>query len=104
MKRKQRHDNTHLTLDNRRVIQIGIENNSTKADIARTTGKDATTIAKEIRKHRILKPHNTYGRPILCGKLGTCGQKACLKRCASFEEPKCNRRDKLPAHAISVKA
>ena len=52
MKRKQTHDSTHLTLDERKVIQTGIENNSTKADIARTIGKDATTVAKEIRKHR----------------------------------------------------
>ena len=44
MKRKQKHDNTHLTLDERKIIQAGIENNSTKADIAQTIGKDATTI------------------------------------------------------------
>ena len=44
MKRKQIHDCTHLTLDERKIIQTGIENESTKADIARTLGKDATTI------------------------------------------------------------
>ncbi|HOR86574.1 MAG TPA: helix-turn-helix domain-containing protein [Bacillota bacterium] len=56
MKRKQLHDNTHLTLDERKVIQTGIENNSSKASIARTIGKDATTVAKEIRKHRAFRP------------------------------------------------
>ena len=60
MKRKQIHDGTHLTLDERKIIQTGIENNSTKADIARTIGKDATTVAKEIRKHRKFKPCNTF--------------------------------------------
>lgn len=96
MKRKQKHDNTHLSLDDRKIIQIGIENNSTKADIARTIGKDATTIAKEIRKHRIFKPRNTYNRPILCGKQDHCNHKPCKKKCELFEEPKCNRRDKSP--------
>ena len=43
---KQIHDNKHLTLDERKIIQTGIENRSNKVDIARTIGKDATTIAK----------------------------------------------------------
>lgn len=55
---KQIHDNKHLTLDERKIIQIGIENRSNKIDIAKTIGKDATTIAKEIRKHRTFKPRN----------------------------------------------
>jgi IS30 family transposase len=96
MKRKQKHDHTHLTLDERKIIQAGIENNSTKADIARTIGKDATTVAKEIRKHRSFKPRNTYNRPILCGKQGNCNHKPCNKHCDMFDEPKCNRRDKSP--------
>ncbi len=96
MKRKQKHDNTHLTVEERKIIQVGIENNSTKADIARTIGKDATTVAKEIRKHRVLKPRNTYYRPVMCGKMGMCTHKPCLKKCELFEEPKCTRRDKSP--------
>ena len=96
MKRKQIHDSTHLTLDDRKIIQAGIENNSTKADIARTIAKDATTVAKEIRKHRQLKPRNTYGRPVLCAKQATCEHKSCKAKCALYEEPKCTRRDKSP--------
>ncbi|MCL1842539.1 MAG: helix-turn-helix domain-containing protein [Defluviitaleaceae bacterium] len=45
MKRKPKHDGIHLTLNERKVIQAGIENGATKADIARTMGKDATTVA-----------------------------------------------------------
>jgi IS30 family transposase len=96
MKRKQLHDGTHLTLEERKIIQVGIENSSTKADIARTIGKDPTTVAKEIRKHRKLKPRNTFNRPILCAKLKTCPTKPCIKKCPLYEEPKCNRRDKSP--------
>jgi len=96
MQRKQVHDGTHLTLEERKIIQVGIENGSTKADIARTIGKDATTVAKEIRKHRTLKPRNTFNRPVMCAKLKYCQNKPCIKKCENYEEPKCNRRDKSP--------
>ena len=95
MKRKPKHDGTHLTLEERKIIQAGIENGSTKADIARTIGKDATTIAKEIRKHRQFKPRNTYNRPVLCARQKIC-RKGCAKKCEHFEEPVCKRRDKSP--------
>ena len=84
MKRKQIHDCTHLTLEERKIIQAGIENNSTKADIARTTGKDAATVAKEIRKHRKLKPRNTFNRPIVCGKMPGCVKKNCVIKALSI--------------------
>ena len=96
MKRKQLHDGSHLTLEERKIIQVGIENSSTKADISRTIGKDATTVAKEIRKHRILKPRNTFNRPFLCAKLSNCTHKPCRKDCELLEEPACVRRDKSP--------
>ena len=96
MKRKQLHDGTHLTLKEREIIQAGIENGSTKAAIARTIGKDATTVAKEIRKHRKIKPRNTFGRPVLCANRKLCPIKRCHDRCEMHQEPKCNRRDKSP--------
>lgn len=46
-----KHDNSHLTLDERKIIQTGIENRSTKVAIATTLNKDESTIAKEIKKH-----------------------------------------------------
>jgi IS30 family transposase len=72
MKRRHLHDGTHLTKHERQVIQAGIENGSAKSDIARTIGKDATTVAKEIRRHRRLKPRNIFGRPVLCAKMAEC--------------------------------
>ncbi len=96
MKRTAKHDGTHLTLEERQIIQTGIENGSTKAAIGRTIGKDETTVAKEIRKHRQFKPRNTFNRPVLCAKRKECSIKPCVKPCASHEEPKCNRRDKSP--------
>jgi len=96
MKRKVKHDGTHLTLNERKIIQAGIENGSTKADIARTIGKDATTIAKEIRRHRIIKPRNTFNRPVICANYKGCSRKPCKKKCENHQEVTCNRRDKSP--------
>ena len=96
MKRKQLHNNSHLTLEQRKIIQAGIESNSTKAAIARIIGKDNTTVAKEIRKHRTFRPRSTFNRPILCAKRKTCDKKVCLKACSGFETPTCYRRDKSP--------
>lgn len=96
MKRKQKHDGTHLTLEERKIIQSGIENGGTKADIARTIGKDATTVAKEIRKHREFKPRNTFNRPVLCARIKICSTRSCVKKCELYEAPKCSRRDKSP--------
>lgn len=39
---------THLTLEERRIILTGITNGSTKTAVARTIGKDKSTVAKEI--------------------------------------------------------
>lgn len=91
---KQTHDNKHLTLDERKIIQTGIENRSKKIDIARTIGKDPTTIAKEIRKHRTFKPRNHFIYPSVCVHRQECG--GCRKRCPRYEEIKCNKRDKSP--------
>ena len=91
---KQTHDNKHLTLDERKIIQIGIENGSNKIDIARTIGKDPTTIAKEIRKHRTFKPRNQFIYPSICIHRKECG--GCKKKCYRYEEIKCNKRDKSP--------
>ena len=96
MNRKPLHDNTHLTLDERRIIEAGITNSSTKSAIAKNIGKDATTVAKEIRKHRIFKARNAFNRPVMCDKLSVCPHKPCIEKCEFFQEPKCNRRDKSP--------
>lgn len=88
------HNNTHLTLDERKIIQTGIENRTTKKAIADTIGKDSTTVAKEIRKHRQLRPRNIYNYPIPCTHLKEC--KRCNKKCDKYEEIICKRRDRSP--------
>ena len=73
---KLTHDNKHLTLDERKIIQTGIENRSRKINIARTIGKDPTTVAKEIRKHIIIKQTGSKGKSVNnCINRNTCLKK-----------------------------
>ena len=48
-------DSTHLTSEDRRIIESGVRHGSTKTAIAKTVGKDNSTIGKEIKLHRKLK-------------------------------------------------
>ena len=88
------HDNKHLSLNDRKIIQQGIENRCNKVDIARTLGKDPTTIAKEIRLHRELKPRNTFNYPSICVHIKECG--GCKYKCKNYEEQTCKLRDRSP--------
>lgn len=94
MNKKQTCDNKHLSLEERKIIQTGIENRCNKVDIARTLGKDPTTIAKEIRKHREFKPRNVRLYPNICIHRKECG--TCFKKCKLYEEPICKMRDRSP--------
>lgn len=89
-----KHNNTHLTLNDRKIIQTGIENRSTKAAIAKNLGKDESTIAKEIRKHRQLKPRNTKLYPSICIHRQVCG--GCKYKCDNYQEITCKKRDRSP--------
>jgi len=90
-------DNTHLTLSERLSIQMGIENRATKVAIARTIGKDPTTVAKEIRKHGFHKPRNTFNYPTVCVHRFDCkGCKSTELKCSNYEEQLCKERDKSP--------
>ena len=88
------HDNKHLSLNDRKIIQQGIENRCNKVDIARTLGKDPTTIAKEIRLHREIKPRNTFNYPSICVHIKECG--GCKYKCKRYEEQTCKLRDRSP--------
>lgn len=62
--------NSHLTLEDRRIIQKGIENGSSKQSIADTLGKDNSTIGKEIKNHRSLAYSSAY--PVDCVLFPKC--------------------------------
>ena len=89
-----KYDNTHLTLQDRQIIQKGIENRSSKTAIAQTIGKDPTTIAKEIRKHRDLKRRNAFNQKHICIHLKECH--GCKRKCSRYVEQTCSKRDRSP--------
>lgn len=63
---KDKHDGTHLTLDQRVVIQKGLDNGDSFAAIAKRVGKDPTTISKEVRRHITKRVHKELNRDIPC--------------------------------------
>ena len=62
--------NLHLTVQERIIIEKGIENGSTKAAIALTISKDKSTVGKEIKKHRELVHKSSY--KINCANMKNC--------------------------------
>ena len=87
--------NKALTLDERKIIETGIRNGSTKTAIADTIGKDKSTVGKEIRHHRILK--HKCPMPLECSNYARCTfHRHCLVTCPSYLKFSCTRRDRSP--------
>lgn len=87
--------NSHLTIAERQIIERGIKNGSTKAAIAKTIGKEKSTIGKEIKEHRTL----TYKckLPLECAAYRKCKHgRECLLDCPDYVPFKCTRRDRSP--------
>ena len=84
--------NVHLTLEQREQIQIGLESGLSKRKIAESIGKDPSTIGKEIKNRRKIKPRNTFNNRSICKHLKEC--KKCFKECERYEEITCARRDR----------
>ncbi len=86
---------SHLTLEERRIILKGITNGSTKAAIARTIGKDKSTIGKEIKAHRILVKKCPL--PLECSAYKKCAfDRQCKTDCPDYTPFRCPRRDRSP--------
>lgn len=87
--------NTHLTLEERRIILKGIENESTKKAIALTIGKDNSTVGKEIRLHRELVKRSSLPRE--CSNYRKCVfDRKCTADCPEYSAFYCSRRDRSP--------
>lgn len=86
----------HLTLEDRKKIQEGIENRLSKTAVARSISKDPSTVSKEIKRHRTLKPRNRFNYPVLCSKFKQCQKprKYCSEKCPDYVEQSCSMRDR----------
>ena len=84
--------NSHLTLEDRKKIQEGLEKGLSRTEIAKNINKDISTVAKEVKNKRKLKPRNPFNNPITCTKFKEC--RICHGKCSEYEEIKCTRRDR----------
>lgn len=86
---------THLTIEERRIILAGITNGSTKTAIAQTIGKDKSTVGKEIKLHRILS--HKCNLPLECSNYKGCPfGRNCSYDCPEYVAFSCTRRDRSP--------
>lgn len=95
MKGKLKTFQSHLTLEERNCILLGIQKGCSQVEIAREIGKDNSTIGKEIKKHRLLK--YTTRLPRECSNYRKCRfERHCTDNCPDFVQFKCKRRDHSP--------
>ena len=87
--------NSHLILEERKIVETGCNNGSTKSAIAITIGKDNSTVGKEIKNHRFLSSKGIY--PTDCANYQKCKKKeSCSNECADYQPFRCVRRDRSP--------
>ena len=90
----------HLSLSERFDIENGLSTRKSFKEIARSIGKDCTTISREIRNHYVVKNTGGIGRQFNnCIYRSTCpnrGKNCNLNHCTKFKEQKCNLLNKPP--------
>ena len=92
---KSSNANKHLTLEDRKIIENGIRNGSSKTAIAETLGKDKSTIGKEIKLHRQLK--HKCSLAMECSVYKSCKLgRSCKPTCSNYIKFTCKKRDKSP--------
>ena len=90
----------HLTLEERKIIEVGLNNGSTRKSIADTLGKDKSTICKEVKRHTVKKTYkSSFGRTkgtYDCIHISQCGfNHYCPEACEEKKVPiPCKRRDR----------
>ena len=90
----------HLTLEECKIIEVGLNNGPTRKSIADTLGKDKSTICKEVKRHTVKKTYKfSFGRTkgtYDCIHISQCGfNHYCPKACEEKKAPiSCKRRDR----------
>lgn len=106
---------THLTLDDRKVIESMLNNNDSFTKISGAIGKSISTVSREVKSHRIEKNQTPYGRiPNRCKNKRCCLKRnicaVCIKKdislcrtcgfcnqnCSDFEEEICSKLSSSP--------
>lgn len=87
--------NTHLSYEERTIIETGIRNGSKKSAIANILGKDKSTIGKEIKLHRYCSKKCSMALECINYKKCKLGR-ACKPTCSNYVPFTCSRRDRSP--------
>ena len=73
MSKKIQTSQKHMNQDNRVVIEKGLDQKRSFRSIAEELEKDPTTIAKEVKKHRVFQEHNKFNEPSFrCNNAAEC--------------------------------
>lgn len=91
---KELYNNKHLSLEDRIKIEEGIIKGLRKFQIAESINKSPSTVAKEIKRNRKLKPRNSFN-DISCKCIHINDCKVCFNKCKNYEETPCFRRDRF---------
>lgn len=85
---KRKKNNTHLTLEGRKVIEEKLDENCSIRQIADKMHRDRSNIGREIEKHRKVSYPSSFNRSNPCKKHNTCFNRyfECYKTCIEFEE------------------
>lgn len=92
------HSGKHLRLEDRIIIESGLNANLSLKCIAQSIGKDPTTVAKEIKRNRTVKTLAQFQHEILCKNLPSCQRgglcndlPACLALCKRCYRHQCSQ-------------
>ena len=89
MSKEVKGNQKHMSLEDRNYIEQALTKGMTFKEIAKFLRKDPTTISKEVKKHKVLKPRSSYGSnndciaKQQCTVNHACGKLMCNRRCAS---------------------
>ena len=83
-----------LTLSQRNKIEEMLNPRRRKFEIANELDKTQSTIAREINRHKILKPHNIYKSSNLFNYKFFVNCKICTNKCRIFQPISCKDRDR----------
>lgn len=96
---KPKGNQKHLTISDRIIIEKGLTNGDSFAEIARNVQKDPTTISKEVRRHSKVKEFSGYGSipcqanadiHSRCSLRHVCGDKECNVSCRTCRKYRCS--------------
>lgn len=87
--------NRHLTIDDRLMIEKGLDRKESFASIARSIGVSASTVSREVLRNRHLhipkgRRFNVCTRKRDCAVAGICGNACTLGRCRSCAKVRCS--------------